>query len=228
MSPSVSIGGDRLASRALPSFIAVAGNMAVGKTTLVGRLAEGLDTPGFAEIPEQNPFLARFYEDPDRWAFHAQVGFLNLALGQYAQVANAGRRGVVERTIDEHHDVFAAQLRAEGALSVEEFAMLGELHRVAATSLVLCPDLVIYLHADPAELLTRIEARGREVELQIDPEYLRALDRRYQSFASSWSASPLVAIDTLATDLRTEDGFAEVIDEASRFEASDQRYSSSR
>lgn len=200
--------------RDLPAFIAVAGNIGVGKTTLVSRLAAELGVPARPEIPEDNRYLARFYEDPGRWAFHAQVGFLNLALRDYAVIAAQGGAGVVERTIEEHHDVFARQLRFDGALSGEEFEVLGELHELAARRLVRRPGLVIYLHADLDELLARIDARGRESESRIEPDYLRALGQRYEQFARTWEASPLIRIDTVTNDLRTGSGVEAVIEQA--------------
>jgi len=198
----------------LPAFIAVAGNIGVGKTTLVSRLAAELGVPARPEVPEDNGYLARFYEDPGRWAFHTQVGFLNLALRDYAVIAAQGGSGVVERTIEEHHDVFARQLRRDGALSGQEFDMLGEFHELAARQLVLRPGLVIYLHADLDELLARIDARGRESESRIEPDYLRALDQRYEEFARAWEASPLIRVDTVANDLRTGSGVEAVIEQA--------------
>lgn len=198
----------------LPAFIAVAGNIGVGKTTLVSRLAAEVGVPARPEVPEDNGYLARFYDDPGRWAFHAQVGFLNLALRDYAVIAAQGGSGIVERTIEEHHDVFAQQLRFDGALSGEEFEVLGELHEIAARQLVLRPGLVIYLHADLDELLVRIAARGRKSESRIEPDYLRALDQRYEQFARSWEASPLIRVDTVANDLRTTSGLETVIERA--------------
>jgi deoxyadenosine/deoxycytidine kinase len=198
----------------LPAFIAVAGNIGVGKTTLVSRLAAELGVPARPEVPEDNGYLAHFYEDPGRWAFHTQVGFLNLALRDYAVIAAQGGSGVVERTIEEHHEVFARQLRRDGALSGQEFEMLGEFHELAARQLVLRPGLVIYLHADLDELLARIDARGRESESRIEPDYLRALDQRYEEFARAWEASPLIRVDTVANDLRTGSGVEAVIERA--------------
>jgi len=204
-----------MASRRSPlaeSFIAVSGNIGAGKSTLVEGLSSRLGTPGFLESHEKNPYLAPFYREPRQWAFHTQVSFLSLSIQDYRAVQRSGGRGVLERTLDEHHYVFATHLHEDRALSEGEFEILDQLHRAASLRPAISPSLVIYLRAPAAELLRRVQARDRGAEVAaVGIEYLTALNRRYDSFARSWSACPLVTIDTATIDVRDQKGVAAVV-----------------
>ncbi|HET7416827.1 MAG TPA: deoxynucleoside kinase [Solirubrobacterales bacterium] len=193
-----------LASR----FIVVSGNIGAGKSTLVKSLAEALGSVGVLERHTKNPYLQSFYESPARWAFHAQAGFLRLSIEDYERVCAAGG-AVLERTLEEHHDVFARELHDSGMLSDQEFEILERLQRSVSLPR---PDLLIYLHAPPRTLAERIALRDRAGESNVSLEYLTGLGRRYEEFAARWDASPLVPVDTVELDFRRDDGLTEVID----------------
>ncbi|MGH2975627.1 MAG: deoxynucleoside kinase [Solirubrobacterales bacterium] len=192
------------------AFIAVSGNIGAGKSTLVERLSTLLGSPGILEDHLRNPYLKPFYREPNRWAFHVQAGFLSLSIQDHQAVARGGGRAVLERTLDEHHAVFAAQLREEDVLSAEEFEILDRLHLYASTQSAAVPTMVIYLKAPAEELLRRVRSRGRNAESDVGLDYLTALNQRYDRFAEQWSASPLVNIDTMAIDIREDAGIAAV------------------
>jgi deoxyadenosine/deoxycytidine kinase len=197
-------------------FIAIAGNVGVGKSTLVTRLAAALGIPGILEDAEENDFLVPFYEDESRWAFHVQVGFLQLSLRDHEAIQRHGGRGVLERCLDEHHEVFAAELARSGILTPSEFAMLGELHSSIRAHLPARPDLLVHLTADSEELLRRVRARGRSFEAGISSSYLAALNRAYEGFSCRQRECPVVAVDTTVIDIRSEAGISIVIDECER------------
>lgn len=182
--------------------IVVAGTMGVGKTTLTQALAEALEMPAYIETPETNPFLKRFYVDPSRWALQSQLWFLSDTAHQHLEIHKRGG-AVQDHSVYENAFVFAATLAHEGKLQRDEWRLLQE----AAHSVVAClppPALVLLLEAPVGHLLERIAARARPYEVDIDPEYLVALNTRRSDYFRRWSAAPVLSVDTTEFDLRVE------------------------
>lgn len=197
-------------------FIAVSGNIGAGKSTLVSRLAAATGSRGITESHEDNPFLLPFYDQPKRWAFHVQTGFLVLSAADYETVARHGGGAVLERTLEEHHRVFAAVLRDRGLLSAGEFALLDQLCAGAAVRVPATPHLLVHLTAPAAELDQRISARARDGESGVTLDYLDSLNQAYEEFVDAWAECPAVRIDTIAVDSRTDHGLATIIAECAR------------
>ena len=189
-------------------FVLLAGDIGTGKTGLASSLAEAIGARQFLENVDENPFFARFYEEPARWAFASQVSFVAARLRDQIQALDAGPL-VQDRSAFEAVDVFGRVLREHGHLSAEEFEVLRSLRR-CAEELPRQPTHLVYLHAPTSVLLERIAARGREPEQQITAGYLEELDAAHEEFVASWDSCPVVRVDSATVDLRGE-GLAEVV-----------------
>lgn len=157
--------------------IVVEGPIGVGKTSLSRYLASALDARVVLEVVEENPFLADFYRDAERYAFQTQVFFLLSRFRQHmalAQEALFHRHTVADYLFEK--DFLFASLNLSGA----EWELYRELFEQLRPRLPR-PDLVVYLRADPELLLSRIAKRGRPFEDAIDPDYLRRIGEAYDA-----------------------------------------------
>jgi deoxyadenosine/deoxycytidine kinase len=182
-----------------PLYIAVEGPIGVGKTTLVERLAERLQAQIVLESFEDNPFLPRFYEDRDRFAFQTQLFFL---MSRFRQQQELMQPDLFRPNILADYHLLKDRIFAELTLADQELALYERVYRSLATQ-ILKPDVVIYLTAPLSTLLARIARRGREIERNMDPEYLRSLSRAYQHFFSHYDDTPLLRVDNDRLDYAT-------------------------
>ncbi|MGH7297570.1 MAG: deoxynucleoside kinase [Polyangiaceae bacterium] len=176
-------------------YVAVAGTIGAGKTSLVAWLVKRYELVPFFEPNEQNPFLADFYGDMARWAFHSQAFFLAHKLKLHQQLAASDRPAVIDRTIYEDAEIFAKNLHGQGLLSKREWGVYRELYAGICRSLR-PPDVLIALTCPLATAKKRIARRGRAMEASIPDEYLRRLHRLYGRWFESYDLSPVVRIDT--------------------------------
>ena len=181
-------------------FLAVAGNIGVGKTTLTRFLGERLGWEVFYEPVIDNPYLEDFYADMRRWSFHLQVFFLSRRFEMHRKMMDNLLSCVQDRTIYEDAAVFARTLHATGAMDDRDFDNYQALF-ASMTSYLRPPDTIVYLRASVDTLLQRIEQRGRECERQIDPAYLQMLNDAYDDWAAR-SAPDLrfLTVDTEGLD----------------------------
>ncbi len=172
-------------------YIVVEGPIGAGKTSLARRLAERLQAETLFEQAEFNPFLARFYQQPERWAMATQVSFLFQRLDQLAGLGavGEGRRVVADFLFDKD------RLFAEQNLSEDELALYRRIHDSVQPAQVPRPDLVIYLQARPDTLMERIRRRGLEAERRITEPYLQQVADRYTRFFYQYDAAPLFIVD---------------------------------
>ncbi len=176
-------------------FVTIAGNIGVGKSTLVTLLSRKLGWEPVFEAVAENPYLADFYDDMNRWSFHSQVFFLTRRLQQHYSLLQQPSAVLQDRSVYEDAEIFARNLYMQGHLSERDWASYFELYQTLA-QLLKPPDLVIYLRASTATLRRRIAGRGREYERNIADTYLQDLNRLYDEWAAGFRLSPVLTVDT--------------------------------
>ncbi|MGD1996015.1 MAG: deoxynucleoside kinase [Anaerolineae bacterium] len=180
-------------------FIAIAGNIGVGKSTLTAMLSERLGWEPFFEAVADNPYLADFYQDMRRWSFHSQVFFLSRRLRHHHMLLHRRDSVVQDRTVYEDAEVFARNLYQQGLMGERDYRSYHELYEVLS-ALLPPPDLVVYLRASVSTLLDRIAHRGRSFERGISSEYLEQLNVLYEEWISSFDLCPVLAVPSDSLD----------------------------
>jgi len=183
-------------------FIAVAGNVGVGKSTLTTLMAERLGWEPFFEAVDDNPYLADFYLDMRQWSFHSQVFFLSRRLRHHHELLKHPNSVIQDRSVYEDAEIFARNLFEQGSMEERDYQSYHELYQIMC-DLVPPPDLVIYLQADIETLLRRIRLRGRDYEQNIDPAYLHRLNQLYDDWIESFTLSPVLTIQASSLDFVT-------------------------
>ena len=162
-------------------YIAIAGNIGSGKSTLTRLLAKHYGCEPRYETVEGNPYLEDYYRDIQRWSFNLEVFFLKERFRDLIAISQAEHTIIQDRTIFEGVYVFMANNHAMGNLSDRDFDTYMELfHQMM--SLVKLPDLMIYLRASVPYLVSNIQCRGRNYEQAIQLDYLQNLNERYDDF----------------------------------------------
>lgn len=179
----------------MTNFIAIAGNMGVGKSTLTLRLAKRLGLNSYLEPDAQNPYLSDFYNDMKRWGFHSQVFFLVHRLRQQAELIKEGTNVIQDRSVYENAEVFARNLYEQGILSDRDWQTYQIIYQTLITMLP-SPNLIIHLRASVPTLLERIARRGRVYERAVEPEYLGDLNRLYDLWADTFHLTPILRVNT--------------------------------
>ena len=176
-------------------FITIAGNIGVGKSTLVRLLSQRHGWEPVFEAVEENPYLADFYQDMKRWSFQSQVFFLSRRLRQHNGLLKYKKSVIQDRSVYEDAEIFARNLYDQGNMGNRDWACYFDLYRTLAAMLP-APDLVIYLKADMLTLRRRIAKRGREYEQDIDEKYLERLNALYDRWAEGFRLCPVLTVDT--------------------------------
>ncbi len=177
----------------MKKFIAVAGNIGVGKSSLVTLLCERLGWQPFYEPVAENPYLSDFYEDMRTWAFHSQIFFLTHRLRSHRQLLDHPTSAIQDRSVYEDAEVFARNLYRQGLIDERDYRSYRELYQVLADFLP-PPDLVVYLRASVPTLMDRIQHRGRAYERQISAEYLEQLNKLYEEWIGRFSLCPVLTV----------------------------------
>jgi deoxyadenosine/deoxycytidine kinase len=199
----------------MKKFVAVAGNIGVGKSTLVGMLCRRLGWEPFYEPVTDNPYLPDFYQDMQTWAFHSQVFFLTHRLRAHRKLIDHPTSAIQDRSVYEDAEIFANNLYRQGQISDRDYATYHELYRVLSEFLP-PPDLVIYLRASVPTLIGRIQRRGRDYEQEIDPEYLAQLNDLYESWIYNFSLCPILTVPSDDLDYVEHPGHLDLIVEKVR------------
>lgn len=194
----------------MKKFVAVAGNIGVGKSTLVKMLCDELGWRPFYEPVTENPYLADFYKDMSAWSFHSQVFFLTHRLRSHFQLAQHPDSVVQDRSVYEDAEIFAHNLALQGHIQPRDYQTYRELYETTVQFLP-PPDLVIYLRASVTTLLNRIANRGRDYERRIAPEYLESLNNLYESWIDNFTLCPVLAVPADDLDYVAHNGHLRLI-----------------
>lgn len=194
----------------MKKFVAVAGNIGVGKSTLVDMLCEKLGWQPFFEPAAENPYLADFYKDMRRWSFHSQIFFLTHRLRMHHRLLNHPTSVIQDRTVYEDAEVFAQNLYLQGHMSERDYRTYRDLYMTMSIFLP-PPDLVVYLRASVPTLLERIHQRGRDYERDISPEYLQQLNQLYERWILHFNLCPVLTVPADDLDYVAHRGHLDLI-----------------
>ncbi|MFN2643529.1 MAG: deoxynucleoside kinase [Burkholderiales bacterium] len=173
-------------------YLAIEGPIGAGKTSLARRLAARIGADLVLEQPEENPFLARFYEDMARYALPTQLFFLfqrSRLVEPLAQPDMFGRPVVADFLLDK--DPLFARL----TLSADELALYDKIYE-ALRPRAAAPDVVVYLQAQPATLIERVRRRARGYEWPLSEDYLALLAEGYTRFFYHYDAAPVLIVNS--------------------------------
>ncbi len=174
-------------------FVVVAGNIGVGKSTLVDMLSQRLGWQPFFEPVTENPYLADFYRDMRAWAFHSQLFFLTNRLRTHHRLMTHPSSVIQDRCVYEDAEVFARNLYEQGMMDERDYRTYRELYRVL-TAFLPPPDLIVYLRASVPTLRKRIVQRGRDYEQKITEQYLSRLNELYEAWIANFEFCPVLAV----------------------------------
>ena len=181
--------------------IAIAGNIGAGKTTLTTMLAKRYGWTAQFEPVDNNPYLADYYEDMNRWAFNLQIYFLNKRFRDVVEISRSSDTIIQDRTIFEDARIFAPNLHDMGLMSDRDFENYTQLFDLML-SLVKLPDLLIYIRSSVTHLIEHIQQRGRDYEQTMRIDYLRCLNERYENWIKTYEGE-LMIVDGDTTDFAT-------------------------
>ena len=174
-------------------YIAVAGNIGAGKSTLVDFLRYRFDLTPFHEPNADNPFLKDFYGDMKRWAFPSQMYFLAHKFRLHQELTDHPGTVVQDRTIYEDAEIFAENLHRSRKMSKKEYQTYRDMYAAIVRTLR-PPDLMIYLRAEVRTVRKRIRLRGRPEEQDIPLRYIRRLHTLYEEWFERYDRSPTLVI----------------------------------
>lgn len=194
----------------LKKFVAVAGNIGVGKSTLVEMLCKKLGWEPFYEPVAENPYLADFYSDMPAWSFHSQIFFLSHRLRSHHDIADHPTSVIQDRSVYEDAEVFAQNLYYQGHIRSRDYKTYRELYETVIGFLP-PPDLVIYLRASVPTLMRRIESRGRDYESHIEADYLAGLNDLYESWIAGFTLCPVLTVPADALDYVAHPGHLNLV-----------------
>ncbi|TAK12632.1 MAG: deoxynucleoside kinase [Anaerolineae bacterium] len=177
----------------MKKFVAVAGNIGAGKSTLVQLLCERLTWEPYYEPVAENPYLEDFYRDMQTWAFHSQVFFITHRLRSHKQLLSHPTSVVQDRTVYEDAEIFARNLYLQGNIGERDYKTYRNLYHLLVEMLH-PPDLVVYLRASVPTLQHRIAQRGRDFESRIPADYLERLNLLYEEWIATFSLCPVLTI----------------------------------
>jgi len=190
-------------------YVAIAGNIGVGKTTMTKLISEKLGWEAFYEPVIENPYLDDFYQDMEKWSFHLQVYFLSKRFELQKKIVEENISCVQDRTIYEDVEIFARTLFGQGSMTERDFLNYCELFK-NMTSYLQKPNLIVYLRASIDELQKRIMQRGRDSEKTISRKYLQKLNDAYENWLPE--AKNMTNVVTIETQNRTENELSQEAD----------------
>ncbi len=193
-------------------YIAIAGNIGAGKTTLTKMLARYYGWEPRFESVSFNPYLEDYYGDIKRWAFCLETYFLKERFKDMLAIQQAGHTIVQDRSIFEGVYVFVRNNYERGDLSQRDFETFMELFDLMKSQMKM-PDMMIYLRKSVPALVAQIQKRGREYEQQMEIDYLRGLNEKYEDFIFRRYEGRVLVIESDGMDFENNPAdFRKVID----------------
>lgn len=175
-------------------YVAIAGNIGSGKTTLTEILTKRYGARAYYEESD-NPYIGDFYNNMSRWAFQLQISFLGSRIGQTVEMLSSAEKNVFQdRTIYEDAHIFASNLHEMGLMTSRDFATYMRIFDLT-TNLIPKPDVLIYLRASIPTLVEQIKRRGRAYEMNIDEAYLSRLNDKYEHWINNVYQGEVLIID---------------------------------
>ena len=178
------------------NFIAIEGNIGVGKTSLARMISEDYNSKLILESFAENPFLPKFYKDPEKYAFSLELFFMS---ERYHQLKTqwSGDLFLTNKVAD--YFFMKSKIFALNNLKSDELLLFDKLFEIMLSSLPL-PDLLVYLHSDVPRLQENIHKRGREFELNIKDVYLKSIQNNYFDYLKKQDKIPVLVIDISSID----------------------------
>ena len=180
-------------------FIAVAGNIGSGKSSLTKLLSREFGWTPYYESVEDNPYLHDFYGDMKRWSFNLQVYFLSNRFRSHKAISEGPTSVVLDRVIYEDAEIFARNLFEIGNMEERDYRNYVALYQVM-TEYLRPPDLLIYLRANVDTLVKQISLRGRDFEQSIRREYLEQLNVHYEAWIKRYAQGPVLVVESDSLD----------------------------
>ena len=180
-------------------FVAVAGNIGSGKSSLTRLLSRALGWKPIFESVEDNPYLSDFYADMKRWSFNLQVYFLSNRFRSHKAITEGPESVILDRVIYEDAEIFARNLFEIGNMEERDYNNYVALYHVM-TEYLRPPDLLIYLRANVDTLVRQIALRGRDFEQSIKREYLEQLNGHYENWIKNYRLGRLLVVESDSLD----------------------------
>jgi deoxyadenosine/deoxycytidine kinase len=181
---------------AAKKYIVVEGPIGVGKSSLAKLLAAEFQARTLFESVEDNPFLAKFYQDRDTYAFQNQLFFL---LNRYRQQRDLVQQDLFSQATVADYLFAKDKIFASLTLSADELALYQQIYQLLDTRLPK-PDLVVFLQARPDVLYKRLKKRDKSYERSVTLEYLTEVAQAYSQFFFHYDESPLLVVNTSEID----------------------------
>jgi len=182
-------------------FIAVAGNIGSGKTTLTRMLSEHYSWEPHFEVVANNPYLSDFYGDMNRWSLQLQVFFLSKRFQAHQTISKSTISAIQDRSIYEDAHIFARALKEGGQMDDRDYENYFELYSTM-TQFLTPPDLVVYVKRSVSCLKQRIKERGRTFEQNIPIDYLQLLERCYEDWIGEYELGKVLVVNADSLDFK--------------------------
>ena len=183
------------------NFIVIEGNIGVGKTTLASMLNNEYQAHLILECFEKNPFLPKFYKDPEKHAFPLELFFM---AERYRQLKNQKEKDLFRPITIADYLFVKSKIFAQNNLKKDELQLFNNLFEIMFSSLPK-PDLLIYLHSNVTRLQQNIKKRGRDFEQEITDEYLQNIQNRYLDYLRKQNNFPVLLLDISKVDFKEDE-----------------------